>query len=337
MNEIAFETMLGALESTRGTAISAPTHLLNVTGTMDSDEVRKRPVERRGVRAMHQSSRSKRTKNETTIGFSGDLDINEILFWLAGAVQPSVSPTTPTNGVLTRLWTHTRLMATDTEKALSLWWGDPNVQSFRTAFNMLEEIVIENDAQSDDGIATISGKLRGQPREAVSDPTVPASIAGDTLPGGAMQLWVDSGADAIGTTPVTGRFLHSKLTIPTGRTFKRVAAGTGSTKSFTHVGVKPTNPVLEITLEVPDLTQYNQWSAETELKVRVQHNGALIESVTPDYYNYLNHDTYGPFEGFVWAENQASNRTITLVIQGQYHATPASDLIVRVQNARTSI
>lgn len=334
MAEISFETFSLALEATRGTAVTPPTHAIPMGGLIKPYHGQYRPKEQRGT--LVANYRHKTVRKNCTWLADGDADVNYLPVWLNMAVAPVTSPSTPTNGVLTRLWTFARSITTDAIKSATAYWGDPAMNQLQSPFCVLEELVFENDGTSE-GVATLNVKGGGVFPTKVSPPTAPASIAGDTLPGMEMQLWVDT-SSAIGTTAITGRLLKAKHTITTGVTYKYIASGPTTTFGFSGIGRIPTIGLkTELEFEFPDFNQYDQWAAGTDLKVRVRHSGNLIESVTPDYYNYAQFDSYGPYEDLDWGENQASNRTVKLVMNTQYDPTLAADFSVIVQNARTGL
>ena len=334
MAEITFETFSLALEATRGTAVTPPTHAIPMGGIIKPAVTQYRPKEQRGTRVMNY--RHKITRKNATFTADGDADINYLPVWLNMAIKAVTTPSTPTNGLLTRLWTFVPTITADDIKAATCYWGDPAINQLQSPFCVLEELVFENDGTAD-GVATLSVKGGGQFPAKVAAPTAPASIAGDTLPGMEMQLWVDT-ASVIGTTAITGRLLKAKHTISTGVTYKYIAAGPTTTFGFTSIGRMPVVGLkTALEFELPDFNQYDQWAAGTDLKVRVRHNGNLIESVTPDYYNYAQFDSYGPYEDLDWGDNQGSNRTVKLTMNSQYDTTLAADFSVAVQNARATL
>lgn len=334
MAEITFETFSMALEATRNTPVTPPTHAFALAGVIKPYISQYRPKEARGTTVMNY--RHKTVRKNCTWTADGDADVNYLPIWMNLAVVSNTSPTTPTNGVSTRLWTFTRSIVSDTIKAATMYWGDPAINQLQSSFCVLEELVFENDGTAE-GVATLSVKGGGNFPAKVAAPTAPASIAGDTLPGMEMQLWVDT-SSAIGTTAITGRLLKAKHTITTGVTYKYIAAGPTTTFGYTAIGRMPVVGLkTELEFEYPDYNQYDQWAAGTDLKVRVRHNGNLIESVTPDYYNYFQADSYGPYEELDWGDNQGSNRTVKLVMNSQYDTTLASDFSIAVQNARATL
>ena len=334
MAEIPFETFSLALEATRNTPVTPPTHAMNMAGVIKPVVSQRRPKEQRGTTVMNY--RHKIVRKNCTWSADSDADVNYLPVWLNMAVKAVTSPSTPTNGVLTRLWTFARTITVDDIKAATIYWGDPGINQLQSPFCVLEELVFENDGTAE-GVATLSVKGGGNFPAKVAAPSAPASIAGDTLPGMEMQLWVDT-SSAIGTTAITGRLLKAKHTITTGVTYKYIASGPTTTFGYTAIGRMPVVGLkTELEFEYPDYNQYDQWAAGTDLKVRVRHSGNLIESVTPDYYNYAQFDSYGPYEDLDWGDHVGSNRTVKLVMNSQYDTTLASDFSVMVQNARATL
>lgn len=331
--EIAFERLHVALETTRGTAIAAPTHLLNLPGKLAPRDKKAKPAESRGT--LVQNYRTKQVRKWGTLEAEGAADPNILPVLFNMAVKPVTSPTTP--GTLSKLWSFVRTINADDIKTATIWGGDPNIQSWQADFGVLTEIVIKNDASSDE-VAMVSIKgLTNFPAK-VSAPTSPASIAGDTLAGQQMQIWIDT-ASAIGTTAVTGRLISVEHTIPviSESELKWLSAGPAGGLEYSGFGRAKTAATTKVVMEIPDMTQYDLWAAATTVKVRVRHNGAFIETVsTVDYYNYFEMDIYGPFDMLDWGEKGA-NRTVELTVESMYDATLAADYRVAVQNQRTGL
>lgn len=253
--------------------------------------------------------------------------------YLAGGVGAAIA--TPSNGVLTRLWTFAPTMTEDDLDSMTLFWGDPNVQAFRSTFCMLDELKVIADTAGTDGVVmSISGM--GQFPSKNAPAVVPAMLKAPLLLPGAMQLWVDT-SSAIGSTEVTGRVVKAEVTIPLGGSRKWVAAGPTSTLGFNSVGRNKRHIQIALTLELPDTTQYDLWVAQTSLKLRLRFNGPLIESVTPDYYYYFEVDAYGPLEELGWGEHEGTNRTAELTLISEYDAVAGYDWAVKVQTTREAL
>lgn len=329
--EIAFERLHLALETTRGAAIAAPTHLLNLPGKLTPKRTLYRPKESRGTLVAAYRNKQVRKWGEWEAEGAADPNMLPVLFNMA--IKPVTSPTTP--GTLSKLWAFVRTVNADDIKTATIWGGDPNIQSWQADFGTIDEIVIKNDASSEE-VAMVSVKGQANFPAKVSAPTSPASIAGDTLPGQQMQVWIDT-SSAIGTTAVTGRVISVEHTIPVGIEYKYLAAGPAGGLEYSGLGRLGTAAKTKIVMELPDMTQYDLWAAATTVKMRVRHNGAFIETVsTVDYYNYFEMDIYGPLDALEWGEKGA-NRVVELTVESEYDATLGADYRVAVQSQRTAL
>lgn len=339
MAEIPFETLRLALEATRGTAESAPTHLINLAGKITPNVTLHRVRQARGTRAQNYDDQVVQTQKGAAWEAEGDADVALLPFLLNMAVMPLTTPATPSTAVLSRLWAFVNNISADNIKSGTAWWGDPALNQLQSDFVVVDEIEFENDASDEEGVLTVSVKgMSGVPTK-VAAPSATAAIVGATLPGQLMQCWIDTGSDAIGTTPITGRLISAKHTIRTGVTYKYLAAGPDSTLDFALIGRDVVvGMTTELKLEFIDYAQYDLWAASTAAKVRVRHNGALIENITgTKFYNYVEFDSYGPLEGLDWDDNQGSNRALNLTIESGVNSTLGSDFRVAVQNKRTTL
>ena len=334
MAEIPFERLMAAIEATRGTAAGAPTHLIHLGGTVKPVKSVRRPVERRGTLARNYRSVVTRRGNEWETEEEA-IDTNIAPFILNTVVAGNVtSPTTPGGATNARLWTFLRSITADDIEALTLWFGDPNVQTFRAAYCMADELSITSDASDEEGVVVFTLKGMGGQVTRVSNPTVPASIAGVMLPSQMMEVFIDTNPANIGTTALVTRVISVEHTIPTGVTYKHTGGGATSTMDHSHTGREQTSPTTKLVLEMPDTDEYELFENHTLLACRVRHNGALIEA---GFNHFLEVDIYGEFETLEWGENQGSNRTLEVTITGQVDPTLGTDLAMRVQNARTGL
>lgn len=336
--ELPFEVFALALEATRKTAVTPPTHVLPMQGMITPVREKYRPDEVRGTLARNYRSKTVRTGADWVANDILDLNYAPVLLNMAMAVV--TSPSTPTNGVLTRLWTFNPTLTSDTIKSATLYGGDPNVQIWQAAGCMLDELTLTADASGTDGCKW-SAKGKGMFPTRVAAPTFPASIAGNLVVPGAMQLWIDT-SSAIGTTEVTGRLISTNWTIPTGVTYKYYANGPTGGLSYTKTGRQKRAAKADITVELNETSintgkEYLTFEADTVVKMRIRLNGPLIESVTPDYYEYLQLDIYGPMNSFSWGDVAGSNRTMKFTVESEYQSSPAHDFALYVQNQRTSL
>lgn len=336
MAEIAFEYFLAGIETARGTAQENPTRRILAPGMISPLRERWRPEEARGLLAEYYHSADVRRWSEFEAEGAADVTVLPLL--LNAIVEGGVtSPTTPTDGVLTRLWTFEPTLDADTLESMTLYWGDPNVQVFRATYCMIDELSIEADATGGDGVMmTLSGQ--GQFPSKNTPTSVPSAHLAPLLIPAKTQVWIDT-TSAIGTTAVTGRVLSASLTINSGIARKWVASGPDSTLDFATIGRGRRHAELSLRFEVPDTTQYDLFEAGTSLKVRVRFNGPEIESVgvgPTTYYYYIEADVYGPVESIEWGENE-TNRTLDITIFSEYDSAAGYDFAIRVQNDQASL
>lgn len=239
--------------------------------------------------------------------------------------------TTPAGATNSRLWPFTPNMTADDLDSLTIFWGDPNAQEFRAAYCQLDELTISADASGTDGV-TISLSGQGQFPSKTAPGAVPDMLNGPLMLPTDMQLWVDTAT--IGSTAVTGRVVSAEITIPSGVTRKWVAAGPASTLGFSNIGRGKRHAELKLVLELPDMTQYDQWVARTSLMTRLRINGPLIEA---GFYHYLEMDIYGPMDTLDWGEHEGTNRTIEVTILSEYNATAGYDWCLRIQSDRDAL
>lgn len=339
--ETVFEYLALALEATKGTAVTPPTHYLPFSGVIKPIRTKYDTRDSNGTLAG--ITRSKTTSAGAEWSGEGAVDPAYAPLLLNLIVKAVTSPTTPTNGVLTRLWTFAPTMTSDDLKAATFYFGDPNVQIFQSAYCMAEELTIQADASGEDA-ATWSVNGFGRFPTRVSAPTMPAQVVGSLVMPAAMQCWIDT-SSAIGTTEVTGRFISADLTIPTGVVQKRYAGGPTGGLNFTKHGRAARTATAAITVELNDISigagkEYLLWEADTQVKMRIRLNGSLIESVTPDYYEYVQLDIYGPLRSFDWGTVADTNRTMTFEIMSEYNSYAAAagyDWAMAVQNQKAAL
>lgn len=335
MAETAFERFGLALEATAGVAVTPPTHYLPAVAVLNPVQEYYRPVEQRGTRALNYRSALVRERSEWTMPATG-ADTAHLPLLLNMGVASVVAPTTPTNGILTRLWSFVRGASTATEKTATLYWGDPNIQIFQATHGYLQSLTITSDATGTDAVTMEASGGAFMPSK-VSNPTWPSQIIAPLVIPSKSQVWIDT-ASAIGTTAIAGRVIRSSFTIDTLRGEGKYAfAGPTSGMNPVRFGVSRMAATATLAIELLDAAQYDVAVAGTVAKVRVRHNGDLIEAVTPSYYHYVEWDIYGPLEIQPWAEAYSSNRILEVSITSQVDATAGHDWAVRVQNNRTEL
>lgn len=330
--ELAFEVMSGALEVTHGTPVTPPDHIFNLVGTLTPTETRSRRTQSDG--SLVEFRRSVRTRMIGAFAASGDLDVNMLPFFLEMAVKGGGTHALSPGGTLAHLHTYIPTVNSDDLKSATFYAGDPNNQVFQGAYGMIDEITIANDATSTDGATfTVSGTCQN-PQE-VAPPVQPAFQTASLLAGQFMQLWLDTGSTAIGTTSINGRLISSTTTIPTGVVYKYFAKGTVADLSFTRHGRAKRHATTTIVLELTDMAQYDLFQAGTPVKARIRHYGDPVIETT--LRPYVSIDTYGPLSNLTWQDLEGANRTVSFEIQSELNTTLGADFIVSVQNSLVAL
>lgn len=230
------------------------------------------------------------------------------------------------------LWDFSPTMDADDLLAMTFYWGDPNIQEFQAAYCMIDDMTITADASGTDGV-TVSVSGQGRFPSKTAPAGVPSMLGAPLLMPAAMQVWVDTAI--IGSTALTGRVVSAEISLPSGISRKWIASGPTGGLDFVAVGRGKRHAELKLVLELPDMTQYDQWVAGTVLKARVRMNGAAINSYGSPAaitYHFVDFDIYGPFETADWGEFESTNRTIELTILSEYDTTALRDWALRVQS-----
>jgi hypothetical protein len=341
MAELAFEYFLAALEATRGTAVNPPTHYLNMRGTITPREDVYEPDESTGT--LDRSNRSLVTRRWSEWTVEGALDTLTLPFLACMAVRGTPVTTTPVGGTDTRLHTFVPVMTGDNLKSASLYWGDPGVMVLRSRYAMADQLVLTLDGSSTDGGMQQINGLGYFPTK--TDPSdLPEQTLGPLIRPAEMQVWLDT-TEAIGTTELTAvadtRVVSTTMTIPTGVTYKRLAAGPvaegESIPGYNRTGRQKFRPECVIRLELPDADQYDVFAGnngDTIVKLRVRAPGPIIEGALRHYVEW---DIYGPLRGLEWGELVGSNRTIQFTVPGHRDATLGASFALRVQNNQATV
>lgn len=322
MAEIAFERAWGALESTRGTAIAAPTHDLLLPLTITPRFNTYRPDYALGKLAEYY--KATRVKQWGEWRQSGPCDPRLLPFYLEMALNGGVTPAQQ-GATAAYLSTYPNNMTADDLKSATLWGFDSNITMLTAKYAMLDELVLRSDTQGEAGLE-LEASGRCHAPTVVAAPSAPSIVYGTTILPQQIQLWMD--AATIGTTEVTGRVLSAELRIRPGTQYKWLGAGT-LTRDYNGIGRRKTHHELRLVVEVPDTTQLAIGLAGTYYKTRVKWLGDTIEA--PHVW-YVQADIYGPVDVMDWGSHAESNRTLALTILSQYDATATHDLQVLVMH-----
>ena len=333
--ELAFEYLAVALETVRGTAISAPTHYLPIDGMMTPTPEFFMPTESRGT--LEEFYRTKKIRDGQDWSGEGGADPNYAPLVFNMAVKAVTSPTTPSGATLSRLWTFVPTQTADDIKTATVWWGDPNAQIYRSAYSYINDFSLTWDASGSDGVMWSMGGS-GQAKTKVSAPALPAQTIGSLLVPGNAQVWLDTGS-AIGTTALTDRVVSGSFSFGKNVGQKRFAAGPAGGLNFSRIGRGKFHAESTVKFEMADTAQYDIFAAGTSVKLRVRLNGDLIETTAGpvDWYQYIEYDIYGVLQSPSWGDTAGTNRTLELTIMSQYDSTLGASWALRTQNTKATI
>lgn len=333
MAELAFERMAVALETTRGTAVTPPTHNIPMAGTITPVTEIYSPPDQVGELA--EAQREEIVRKSATWAAEGALDIYLLPLLLNMLLAPVTSPSTPSGATLSRLFEFVRVMGADTIKSATAYWGDPNQALYKAAFAMLTEITIGGDASGTDGVGMGLSGIGQFPSQLTggSIPTLPTVALAPLHVPGRKQLWIDT-SSAIGTTEITGRVISANGVLRSGVVPKFVATGPAGGVTYDHVGRAKVRPELTVVVEMRDQAQYTLYENGTDVKMRVRWNGPLIEA---GFYHYVEQDIYGKLRAFSWGELEGVNRTMEFTVMGVKNAALGSDTRVAVQTTKTGL
>jgi len=228
------------LESTRGTLVAADTVLLGALQYTD-DRAFHMPEdeERNSLALLH---RQTEIAKGTTLQFTGAVTFEQILQFLSMGVKGAITPTTPTNGVLTRDWTFLpTLTALNAPDSFTFEYGDDQ-QEYECGYVMAEQLEL---AFAMGEVGQLSANLFGKATAkstftgALSAPTV-EDVVSQT-----MKFYKDTSWANLGNTEKAAILANATIRIPTG--FTKVPYGDGSTEWSTH-GESKRAAEVEITL-----------------------------------------------------------------------------------------
>jgi hypothetical protein len=226
-------------------------------------------------------------------------------------------------------------MTTDNLKSITLWSGDPNVQTFRSAYGMASSFEVSGDASGTDGVTCTYNATALYPAQ-VASPTYPAYTPGVLLMPSAMQVWLDTTL-AIGTTEVAGRVVSASVSTPLNRTYKYYAKGATSDLSFSETGIGKRSATAKIAVSFDSAAVANEYAHfvnDTIVKLRIRYNGPNIEGAL---YHFVEYDVYGTVDDINWTEIEGTNRGMEMTVVSQWDSATNADYVVRVQNNRTAL
>lgn len=330
MAEIPRERFAIALETTKGTAVTTPTHIIPVNGAMGPQEDKYTPDEKRGTYHERYRSATARRWCEWEGNMGLDTRLLPVLCEI-GAKSGGVK-TTPGGATNARLWTYIDATGVNDLKTATSTWGDPSTQIFQSSYTTIDEMTITADGEGTDGtMMNFTG--HGQYWTKVSAPVDPAQIIGPMIMPADFQVWIDPAA-SIGTTAITGRVTKIEHVLTNNLSYKFIPQGPTGKRTYSRTGRGKRMMATKLTFEFLDTTQYDQWDAETIVGVRVRHNGPIIETTLR---HYVEVDTYGPWSEPAWAEHEGTNRTLELTVYSEVDSTLGSGWAIKIQNDRDTL
>jgi hypothetical protein len=328
MAELVYETALGAIEGTAGTPEAAPNRVLNTMLSITPRSERVTARENRGT--LVRGYQSKRVRQFSEWEMEGQLDINQIPFWLLMRVKGGVTPTQPAAGTDPTVyrWAFTPTITTNNLDTSTLWGWDPNVQRMRVEYAVMNNLTFTGENA---GLVNISGG--GIARFPEDDTQVaPAQSVGELIQNYPL-FYLDTGSDAFGTTLVTGTLVDWSFEL--GDTYGDPKYLDASA-DFTRIARREEQPQPRLVLQVeaPDMTIYDLYTADTPVKARIRVEGSTISNA---YKSYLQIDTYGKLTLTDLGTYASSNRTLQFEILGEYQSDLTADYKIEVQNTQATM
>lgn len=320
------------LESTRGTLVAADTILLGALQYTDTRTwISPEDEERNSLALLH---RQTEVAKQTDLQFTSTVTYEQILQFLSMGVKGAITPTTPTNGVLTRDWTFLpSLTASNAQDSFTFEYGDDQ-QEYECGHVMASQIELTFPMGEAGGLtATLFG-------QGTAKSTFTGSLSAPTVEDVASQditLYVDSSWSALGDTAKAAILASATIRIPTGVAPQRYADGSTNFSTFSE-SKRAAEVELTLRHNSDGEVQYDNYAASTLIFVRLEAVGTLIESVTPDYYKTLTMDFAMRYtEPPTFFEDYNGHNTV--VLRGRTFRDPTSgnDFGFVVRNTVTGI
>lgn len=322
--EVSFEWIAASVELVKGTPVVSPYKLLNMTGFLSAREVWGEAAEATGRNVPTRRQKRLRTSGESKLQGALDVDIAPFIFQ---SLKPVASPSTPIGATLSRLWEFVPLPTGDSFESFTLYWGT-DVKVFRAPYGLIQSIETNGNADATAPVSMAIGVMTKTPTQ-VATPAIPALTSAELIPPLSMQVWLDT-SSAIGTTELVGKVVSIKNTITTGLEPKYLSVGPAETnRSYVRHGRKPVRLTTTVTLDVPDMTEYDIFASGVRVKMRTRYSGALIEV---GFYEYVEYDNYGPLRIQDWGVISSGNRTLSLTVMSDYESTITGAFRAAVQN-----
>lgn len=269
------------------------------------------------------------TTKEAAGTISDVVSFDDLHFWLLHGVK-NVSSTQPdaVGAPTVRDWEFIPSATTDDARSATYewfdgadWWQIPYgmMQSFSLSGAANEPVRFSGTVIGKDKIRMAGGGTTG----------LPDLLTAELAQAENMQFFLDSGASAIGTTPLDAMLIEFELTWGNSISPRRFATG-GKTYQTTGKGKRELG--LRLTLDYPDRTQYERFVNGDDLKVRMVLPGSNIAGA---FNKEIVIDVYGPWNGFDMGDRDNSV-IATHTLLPTYDATVASDVRLLVRNTQAA-
>ena len=327
--EKAFEIAAGALEASRGVAVTPPTIVFPFNVTVAPREAEYIPDESRGT--LHGEYRGTATKFWTEWEGEGGADAKVAPFMFAMWAKYVAAPTTPVGATAARLWEYVDLGTSDAIRTATMFWKDPtDGEIFRAPFTYCNEMSITSDSEGDDGVKW-SASGQANKLSLVTVPTFPTQLIGSTLVPSRKRVYLDLQSGTIGTTRLT-EVTNVEHTMNNGIEAKFFD---DDDLDFTKLGRAKRVMTTTFTMEYDKtIFNYTQTKAPTLVGFRTRYIGDEIET---GFNEYIELDVYGRLKFVGWEDIFTTNRGMQLSITSRVNPTLGSGWRLAVQNNQTTV
>jgi hypothetical protein len=270
------------------------------------------------------------------VTYNADATYQQILYLLEGIIEPATI-TTPTNGVLTRLWTYDPpWTSAPGQRVYTLEFGDDLI-AYTIDTCYLESM------QMTLGLAApvkVSSTFKGFNRTEEAKTAALTVPTTETMISGMATLYMeDTGAAISGAAPteIADVLIDGQLTINSGLKAERRLNG----DLGLAVIAQDRRQMIEFTGTAELNSDSDAWAglldANTKKFFKLQVQGSLIESVTPDYFQKFEVMWCGRFRSFDPFGELAGINTVPFSTNSEFDSTWGKEALVRVQTTVTTL
>ena len=306
--QIGQESSVAGVQA-KGTAVAAE-HTLYGTLTMTQDLGLHTPQDERGSLATHY--RDVGVAHGGRARFQGDATYEQIMHFVVMTLDTDgVTPTTPTNGVLTRDYVvKPSLVAANAQDSYTFEFGD-DVVAMEMKYIQCTSFEL---GMAMGGPLSISADLFGHlPIEAaLTDLSASQAVVNEILADGA-EFWIDSTWANLGTTPFAAMLVGGTIRFNSGLVPVKYADGSAAVVPYSGASIEAAQfsatretrrAACVMDLDIICTTDFQAqvhraYIDRTDRAIRIKFTQTgtdnRIEAVTPDYYRHLEIDAFGRF------------------------------------------